>query len=192
MILRKYSDNLWRLGVLCIANKHFTTLFATKIEENFDKTNRLLKSKGISDALVLVSSPDISDISKLLDNNKMVCLEDCLSYHDGNYQVNFAVIRQILEISQKKRGFTADFRYGCIMGEDYNFSKKRARTVQALFENGKMHNDALLELIGSKQKHISEVFKTAGQYHKAWGVIIKCENNYCWLEIPDDERVIME
>jgi hypothetical protein len=80
--------------------------------------------------------------------------------------------------------FSADFRSATVDGIQYTFSKNQAAVMEKLIESdGRAHKDTLSAAADSSQSP-SGIFRSRGEYHPAWDILIKPRGDgfyYCPL-----------
>ena len=193
---KQIDPNLWRIG----QSQEYGNIFLATRTNSYGvqaKLEGVLQMHNISNALIMTTAPDISFIRQPSNGNRIISI--------SNYLVNSEKIIDIESMaainSDRKRGFSSDFSKGFICGIYHEFSKMPAAVVKILVEEGPMSGAELLRRVGSKQKHISYLFrikfktksgKMKYKYHKAWRTLIKCKNAMVSIDAPKEELVVIE
>ncbi len=182
------KDYFFRIGTLKVNKRDVPIFFARRIQ--FQKIleevyNAITKRHGINKGVILTSSSYLPfGCSKLL-GHEVISLKDCMIHDSDNYHIDMNIIKAAIGVKEKQEGFSNGYRIAYFDGAEYKFTKKQAAIIEALDKNGgKINKYELLAEADSEQYDVYRVFKNnKGQYHKAWDIIIKHDNqgNY-WLD----------
>ena len=183
------EDRIWALGQHRIEKKHTNIIVVRNIKNAivFDGlVNHLKKHHRVRNtALVIALDRNLPDHLSLPSQNELIRIDEAIKWDKNHFELNTVLLAGRMGGTRNKSGFSNGYRSLASNGELYTFSKKRAAALEYLDnENGKpIHQDEILAEISSTQSTLLQLFRSKGESHPAWGVIIKGDGNgNYWLD----------
>ncbi len=173
-------DVLWDLGDARIGKRIGAVLFGRRLNhgENLDRaidalTNRIGRPPG-----VLLSTTDrLSRHIRLPGHHRILHVRDCVVIGALGLEIDQEIIKGVAGGAVRREGFSTGYRTAFIDGIEYKFSKKQAAVIEALDNaGGPIHKHELLAAADTDQTDLIQVFRSKGQTHPAWGVLILHDN----------------
>jgi hypothetical protein len=184
------EEHIWALGQHRIETRNTHIIVArglrnsTVIQEL--KTHLDKHHQAKNPGLVITLDPLIPEHLSLPNQNKLVKLTDAIKWDKDKFEINTVLLAGSMRGNRNQEGFSSGFRSLSVNGDQYTFTPKQADAIEFLFNAGgaTRHQDEILAEINSSQRKLLHVFRSRGEAHKAWGVIIKYDGkgNY-WLEV---------
>lgn len=181
------SECFWRLGEATLSTKMKAEIFFARRlnhSKTFEQVYQALNNiKGIKKAIILTTSNNFPLGCSLPGHHQVIQLEDCLEHTNNNFRIDRNILKEAMGGAVTQDGFSEDFRKASFNNIEYNFSTLQSSIVQFLHENGKTHKHSLMASVNSAQDDPKGVFRKSGEYHPAWGNLIKNDTKgYYWLE----------
>lgn len=183
------EDHLWRLGRSILNTKLKAEIFFARMirkREIMVKINQAMeKRSGVKNVIILTTSKLLPIGIETLKGYKVMMIHDIMVHDNKNFHIDRDIITAQIDTSiTNEEGFRDDYRYASINGIKYFFSKTQAAVVELLHKQGKSHKHVLMSAANSSQDEPKGLFRKRGEYHPAWGVIIKYDGNgYYYLDI---------
>ena len=181
------DGKVWFIGSAWLNKIKTPIVFARTVtkQDVADGLFKYLEDQPVSDpVLVLTSSSHIPPYFQLPGQNRMVSLEDAVDREQERTTLKFSLLAARMGGSVERQGFSQGYRNALINGVHYEFTLLQAEIIEILDKAGRpMHKTEIMSQTSSEQEEVKWAFRTKGQYHPAWNVIIKNDKkgNY-WLD----------
>ncbi|RLA47308.1 MAG: hypothetical protein DRR42_17680 [Gammaproteobacteria bacterium] len=183
------EDKIWVLSQHRIEKQNINIIVVRNIKNAivFDAlTNYLNNHHNVRNpALVIALDQQLPAHLQLPDQNNLVRIGEAIKWDKEAFELNTALLAGRMGGTISKPGFSIGYRTLVSNGLPYKFTKKQAEALEYLDKNnGKpIHQDEILAGINSAQSKLLQLFRSKGQKHPAWGVIIQGDGNgNYWLE----------
>lgn len=184
-----FEEKIWALGQHRIEKQLINIIVARNIINDtvFEELKNYLNNhhKARNPALVLVLDQNIPNHLSLPNQNELVRIDEAIKWDKDNFELNTVLLAIKMGGTSSKVGFSNGYRSLVSNGVPYTFTKKQAEALEYLDkENGKpIHQDEVLAEINSTQTKLLQLFRSQGNTHPAWNVVIKGDRNgNYWLE----------
>lgn len=181
------SDKIWFLGSAWL-NKRKTPVILGRRLADQDAAEALryyLQDWHTSTpALVLAVSSNLPAYFQLPGQNRLVLMGDAIDRQSQTLTLNTQYLAEKMGASVDQPGFSEGYRTAFVNGVRYEFTPLQAEILEAMDKAGRAtHKTEIMAATSSGQENLNNAFRSKGQYHPAWNVIIKNDRkgNY-WLE----------
>lgn len=181
------DNKIWFLGSAWL-NKRKTPVVLGRRLTDQDAANALrnylLDRHTSTPALVLTISSYLPAYFQLPGQNRLVLMNDAIDGQSQTLTLNTQFLAEKMGASVDLPGFSNGYRTAFINGVHYEFTPLQAEILEAMDKAGRpTHKTEIMAATSSGQENLNNAFRSKGQYHPAWNVIIKNDRkgNY-WLE----------
>lgn len=171
------DHNIWFLGSAWLNKRKTPVILCRRIfDENVAEVMQTyLRDKHSNEpALLIAISSHIPAYFRLPGHNRLVLMCDVIDKQAKNLNFNMQYLAEKMGAGIHQVGFSEGYRTAYINGLHYQFSKLQAEILEVLDQAGRsLHKTEIMAQTGTTQENIYQIFRTGGQYHPAWNVIIK-------------------
>lgn len=182
------DDKIWFLGSAWLNRKNKTPVILGRRLADQDTAEALrnyLQDRHTSTpALVLAMSSNLPAYFQLPGQNRLVLMDDAIDGQRQTLTLNTQYLAEKMGASVDQPGFSEGYRTAFVNGVRYEFTPLQAEILEAMDKAGRAtHKTEIMAATSSGQENLNNAFRSKGQYHPAWNVIIKNDRkgNY-WLE----------
>jgi hypothetical protein len=188
------EQTLWFLGRQRIGQRPFNVYFTRRLHDSSmlkPVQEYLFRNQSDLPTFVITTSSVNSVMAALPKRVILLNLFEVMTFRNGRLILDESIFTlklkgESFDVITDGAGqyFSADFRSAVVDGIRYTFSKNQAAVMEKLIESeGHAHKDALSAAANSNQS-LKGLFRSKGQYHPAWDILIKPRGNgfyYCPL-----------